>query len=175
MSSNSPTSSATPHNSFECQFVGMCLKQPISGAPVHRAPQLRGCFREKGCAMFVAGFFTQVATQTLRPLSTQEAKSINILFVSKGWVGGVMLWESFSGVLQQALDDELYWCSGWARSSKEVARFLSGRSLVGWSNLLLFFSSELVHSSRILFINSIMTSSLWCRLTGTQQFNVLDF
>ena len=78
-------------NSFECQFVGMCLKQPISGAPVHVLPSCEAVFEKKAVRWFVAGFFTQVATQTLGPLSTQEAKSINILFVSKGWVGGYAL------------------------------------------------------------------------------------
>ena len=77
---------------FWMSFVGMCLKQPISGAPVRVLPSCLQLFStKKAVRCLLLWFFTQVATQTLGPLSTQEAKSINILFVSKGWVGGYAL------------------------------------------------------------------------------------
>lgn len=51
--------------------------------------------------------------------------------------------------------------------AKKVARFLSGRSLVGWSNLLLFLSpwNWCIPAS-----TASTAASLWCRLPGTQQF-----
>lgn len=52
--------------------------------------------------------------------------------------------------------------------AKKIARFLSGRSLVGWSNLLLFLSpwNWCIPAS-----TASTAASLWCRLPGTQEFN----